>query len=249
MKRSSYLSVSRLKFNRLAPLFVLVLLSSVATAIVSASASNGQPTSIDPATAMPVVRIGNETVSAAEYQEKVREVQSNLTYMRGVAASGDPSAAYMRRFLDLINRYGPENVAFAGLIEDRAVYQLAVERGFAPSNDYLSIRIEADRKLITDETVTIPATTRAYIDEVGADYYWTVLFPDIERRQITTQAFWKSITLGATYVAEATAVWTPMQRQAVEQAPVEVLNPAAIAPATKEMAVDYLNAYWALPAP
>ena len=241
--------VSRLKFSRLAPLVVLVLLSSVATAIVSTSASRGQPTSIDPATATPVVRIGNETVSAAEFLEKVREVQSNLTYMRGVAASNDPAAAYMRHFLDLINRYGPENVALAGLIKDRALYQRAVNRGFSPSNDYLSIRIEADKRYITEGKVAVPATTRAYIDEVGADYYWTVLFPDIERRQITTQAFWKSVTLGATNVAEATLVWTPVERQAIEQTPVEVLNQAAIAPATKEMAVDYLNAYWALPAP
>lgn len=234
----------RSRLSRLATLVLLVLLSAVATGIMATQASDPNSAQSDPAGGTPVARIGDETITTTDLRQEAQIVQANVAYMQGEIANKNPSAAYLQDFVDIITTHGKENVAFAVLIQDRALYQLAVQRGFEPSDAQVKARVEQQQKLYAQGKVT--ETDKAIITSAGEDYFWSTLYPMIARRQLATQALWQSVTGNVTNASEQALAWLQIEQQAIEAAPVTVIDPTAIAPASKSAAMIYLKAYWTL---
>lgn len=231
--------------NRLAESLVLILLSAAATGIMSIQASRSVQANVDSAPVDAVATVGSETINAAEFQAQLLVVRSNLAYMHAQIAEHSQNSAFLQAFIDLIDAHGVANVAFASLIEDRAIYLLAIERGFAPSEVVVTATIQHDKSLVSNGSVKLSEADNAYIDNVGRENYWTTMFPMIVKRQLATQALFESVTNNATTSSGQTAAWQLVEKHAVDTVSVTVLDPLVISPASARGAISYVNDYWA----
>jgi hypothetical protein len=75
----------------------LVLFSALALGIMSTQASNAPIAGSARVSGMvnPVAQIGSEFVTAEDFAAQVMVVQSNLSFMRGEIAAGNPSSAFL----------------------------------------------------------------------------------------------------------------------------------------------------------
>jgi hypothetical protein len=221
----------------------LILFSALALGIMSTQASDatiaGRARASD--VANPVAQIGSETVTTDDFAAQVTSVQSNLSYMRGEIAAGNPSSAFLQAFIDIITTHGIKNVAFAGLIEDHALYEQAVARGFNPSDAVVNAKVAQDKALAAR---AIDSANAAYIASVGEQKFWTTMYPAMVRRSLATQALWQSRTSGKATDADRVTTWQQVQQQAVASTEVRVLDASAIAPASTDSAMAYLQDYW-----
>lgn len=224
-------------------LMLLILISALALGITSTQATNpnlerarlaadGTPA---------VLVIGNEPVSADDFKQNVGAVNANLAQMQGKIASSSPDSANLKSFIAMINAHGVQNVALAGLIENQALYDLAVRRGFVPSDEMVNTQVAQDKALAAQ---SIDPAAAAYIASVGADRFWNTLYPASVRRQMATQELWQDTVKDKPTSAEAYAAWNDVQQQALDATRVTVLDADAIAPATTSGAIDYLHDYW-----
>lgn len=188
-----------------------------------------------------VVLIGNQAVSADEFKQNVGAVNANLVQMQGEIANGSQNSALYQAVIDLIHAHGAENVALGGMIQDEALYDLAVTRGFAPTDDVVQAQVAKDK---AQAAQSIDPAAAAYIASVGADRFWNTLYPESVRRQMATQALWQNTIKGKPSTAEAYAAWNVVQQQALDATPITILDARDIAPATTAAAIDYLHAYW-----
>jgi len=223
-----------------------LLFSAIAIGVMSTQSSDVSLTSSGRASdaAKPVAQIGSEMVTADDFAEQVSVVQSNLSYMRGEIAAGNPSSAFLQAFIDIITAHGIKNVAFAGLIQDQALYERAVARGFNPSDAVVNAKVAQDKALAAR---AIDSANAAYIASVGEQKFWTTIYPAMVRRSLATQALWQSRTSGKATDADRVTTWQQVQQQAVASIKVRVLNASAIAPASTDSAIAYLHDYWRLP--
>jgi hypothetical protein len=192
-----------------------------------------------------VVLIGNEPVSADDFKQNVGAVNANLNQMQVQIASGSQSSALLQSFIDLIHAHGIENVALGSMIEKQALYDLAVTRGFAPSDDVVQAKVAQDKQSASQ---SIDPAAAAYIASVGEDRFWNTLYPASVRREMATQALWQDTVKGKPTTAEAYAAWNDVQQQALDATNVTILDAKAIAPASTAAAVAYLHDYWAFSA-
>jgi len=192
-----------------------------------------------------VVLIGDEPVSADDFKQYVGDVNANLNQMQGQIASGSQSSAQIQSLIDLIHVHGAENVALGSMIENQALYDLAVTRGFAPSDDVVNAKVAQDKALAAQ---SIDPAAAAYIASVGEDRFWNTLYPASVRRQMATQALWQDTVEGKPTNADQVAAWNEVQQQALDATHVTILDAKAIAPASTAAAIDFLHAYWQLTA-
>jgi hypothetical protein len=188
-----------------------------------------------------VLLIGDEPVSADDFKQNVGAVNANISQMQGQIASGSQSSALLQSFIDLMHAHGVENVALGGMIENQALYNLALTRGFAPSDDDVNAKVAQDKALAAQ---SIDPAAAAYIASVGADRFWNTLYPESVRRDMATQALWQDTINGKPTTAEQVAAWNNVQQQALDATNVTVLDAKALAPATTAAAIDYLHAFW-----
>jgi hypothetical protein len=185
-----------------------------------------------------VVRIGQQVVTRDDFREGVRIVETNLEYMKGEVAKGSYNSNYMQAFVQLIEQTGIQNVALGALIQDRALYEHALAKGFAATEQEITARAEQ----IRDHIRNTPdgAQVAASIDAIGEDGYWSELYPAIARREIAIQKMW-------TNRENRVAVWADVEKQALDSVSIEVLDAESIAPATVSNALAYLDKYRQLP--
>ncbi len=185
-----------------------------------------------------VVRIGRQVVTLDDFQERVRAVETNLEYMKGEVDKGSYNSNYMHAFVQLIEQTGVQNVALGSLLQDRALYEHALAKGFAATEQEVAARAEQ----IRDHIRNTPdgARVRASIDAIGEDRYWSELYPAIARREIAIQKMW-------TNRENRVAVWADVEKQALDSVSIDVLDADAIAPATVSNALAYLDGYRQLP--
>jgi hypothetical protein len=229
--------------GRRTALILLILISALAIGITSTQATdpNVGATRLAADGTPAVVLIGDEPMSADDFKQNVGAVNSNLSQLQGQIASGSQNSASLQSIIDMINTHGVENVALADMIENQALYDLAVARGFGPSDDVVQAKVAQDKALASKG---IDPTTAAYIASVGEDRFWTTLYPATVRRNLATQALLQDTIKGKASSDEANTAWNQVQQQALDATHVTVLNPDAIAPASMSAAIDYLHAYW-----
>lgn len=221
--------------------FILISVLAIGITSTQATASNTGATRLAADGTPAVVLIGDEPVSADDFKQNVAAVNANISQMQGQITSGSQSSVPYQAFIDLIHAHGVENVAFGSMIESQALYDLAVTRGFAPSDDAVNARVAHDKALAAQ---SIDPAAAAYIASVGADRFWNTLYPASVRRQLATQALWQNTVQDKPTTAEQVAAWTQVQQQALDATNVTVLDAKAIAPASTNAAVEYLRDYW-----
>jgi hypothetical protein len=229
--------------GRRVALILLILISALALGITSTQATDPthETTRLADDGTPAVVVIGNEPMSADNFKLNVGAVIANLNQLQGQIASGSQNSASMQSIIDMITAHGIENVALADMIENEALYDLAVTRGFAPSDEMVQNKVAQDKATASQN---IDPGTAAYITSVGEDRFWTTIYPSTVRHNLATQALWQDTIKGKNSTAEADAAWNRVQQQALAATSVTVLDPSAIAPASKSAAIDYLHAYW-----
>ena len=187
----------------------------------------------------PVLRVGNEVVTMADFAAQVASYEMQHATMVEDLASGRAAPfadAYQAR-LDLIDTYGIETVALARLIRDRAVAQESKGRGHGPSRAQIDKRVADDRKLV--DQGMLPELS-AYIEVVGSDEYWSRLYPAIIERELAMNELHSSIVSGL-QPDQRSAAWATVRQQSVEQTSIQVLDRAALGSTTVEQALAYIT--------
>lgn len=240
--------------SRLLVLVVMVLISMLAIGAMSSQASDPDSVARDQGKSVgearvsapmsSVAKVGTIAITDADFEEGMKVVSSDLDYMQAQIAAGNPNSEFLQQFVELINAHDTASVALAALIEDRSVYLLAVQRGYQPSTTQVKVKTEQDRNLVN--TQGTPPQLQAYINVVGEEYYWSTLYPQIAERTLASQALYASVTKDHPDAEAASAAWLQVKKEAVAEASVTIVSSSAIAPATRDSAMNYLNAYWDL---
>lgn len=189
-----------------------------------------------------VATVDGQPVYLADFLERKRSVEVNLDYMQRVAESGHPAAEGIQATIDLVNQAGVENVAFASLIRDLALFQRATDEGHVPSEQEIADQTAAVRAAFDEGQ--IGEVAKGYVDAVGQDQYWNEIYPEVARRGLAIEkmqaAFQQQHDPND---QEALAVaWNGIEQETVEGAEVTVEDQDAVSPATVEGAVGYLRA-------
>lgn len=191
-----------------------------------------------------IASIGSDDVTSREFLEKVAVVESNLAFMRSQQQQEVPGTDFMAKRIELIEQAGVETVALAGLFEEHALYQRAVNEGYAASADEVAARVSADRDAIQHGAAP---EIMGYVDIVGEEAYWSTIYPAVMEREMAIQNLWSAVVAG-TDPAQARSAWNESQRQAVSVTKVDLVDPAAVGAATIDGALDYLDQIYSLPA-
>lgn len=195
-----------------------------------------------------IARVDASSITQADFQEEVATVPQGLQSMNAMASTGSPSStgvskSYLKSFISLRERYGAQNVALAALIENRAVYELAVARGYEATNQEVAARVARDKSWVQSGKVK---GIQSYINVIGPKVYWSTIYPALIRRSLTTDAFQEAVAPAQGSISQASAAWKKVQLQAVQQAKITLVDPSAVAPATVSSALQYLQAYYKL---
>jgi hypothetical protein len=190
-----------------------------------------------------IARIGSADITSREFLAKVAVVESNLDFMRSQLQQGVEGADFMTKRIELIEHAGIETVALAGLLEERALYQRAVNEGHAVSADKIMARVSADRDAIQRGAAP---EVMGYVRAVGEDIYWSTIYPAVMEREMAIQNLWSSV-VGDLDPVQARTAWNDVQRQAVGATTVDFIDPTAMGAATIKGALDYLAQVYSLP--
>lgn len=225
----------------------LVLLSAVAIGVTSTQATNlndGRG-SVTGGVGDTVALVDGQPIGTADFVEQVAIVNSNLSYMQGQIAAGSLQSSYLRQFIAIITSDGVTNVAFGSLIENEALYEMATARGYSPSDTDVNGEVAKVKSLV--DSGKAPVAFQSAIAAVGAQSFWMEIYPNIVRRTLAIDALQMQVVSSNTDSPVSPTSWLNVQKQAVAFARIVVLNPAAIAPATRASALAYLQDYWQLP--
>ena len=138
----------------------------------TASASSGSDTIVAIA--------GEESISLSELREAMMHRQHLKLMAEGAlqrrlhAEIGHPTD-YQEELRNLGLKYGDDNVALAGLIEEHVLYQKAVELGYEPTVEELEANIEWARGLY--ERGEWGEYNQGWIESVGEDHYFENIYP------------------------------------------------------------------------
>ncbi|MEX0761973.1 MAG: hypothetical protein WD208_12890 [Dehalococcoidia bacterium] len=190
----------------------------------------------------PVAQVGAAVITMADYQMSRRLVEVNVEFMEGVIAEGGPPATGFQERLDIIERAGIANVALGGLIVKTALAETARDRGFSPDEDEVAESVAATRELA--EKGEAPSVSG--FAEVVGERYWAEILPERIRVQQIVDQLRADVRQGIENPEDWAAAWAAMEEQAVTGADIEVIDSAAIEPASVSGAIEYLHSYWGL---
>jgi hypothetical protein len=192
-----------------------------------------------------IAMVGQEPITVGDFQEKVKVVETNLEYMKGQISEGSPSSPFLQAYIAIIEEAGVYNVALAGLIQEKALYQHALANGYEATEQEITAQVERQQSLIATDVQGI-APAKAYIEAVGEERYWSELYPAKAKRELSIQKMWADVVAGARTNQERTEKWNQLQKEVITNTKVELLDPEAVEGATVEGALAYLNDYWQL---
>ncbi|MHB1416241.1 MAG: trypsin-like peptidase domain-containing protein [Chloroflexota bacterium] len=204
--------------------------------------ADAAPTGTPVAADARVAQVGQQDMTLADFEASKAAVTADLAYMRDEIAKGSMFTADLEARVQLIEEAGIENVALAGLISKTALYQQAIDAGYDATDEEVASAVAAQRKLEADPTLT---GLEDYIQTVGEERYWSELMPLWQRRQIATSKFYTSVVKHIDPTDQA-RVWAEFRRETVGNTDVRVIDQNAVAPATVQGALDYLEKYWQL---
>lgn len=222
---------------------VLVVMTGAFTAI-SADVDNGSATATNFEALMTV---NGEPVGEADFSARVATVEQNVVMLEAQAENAPEENDLANSMLEILHETPAETVALASLILDEALYQEAISRGHQPDEQQIASQVEQERETFEmieadpEEFGVEPEAVERYrdnIDEVGGDdRYWNEHYPRVIEQQITMQQFQSA-------AEQDGENWIEIQRQAFDDADVEVSDSETIAPATVADAGEYLDSIW-----
>ena len=92
-----------------------------------------------------VARAGDQCVRQSDYSERLRIIEAGMEHAVGQFLSDAPGQEYLRTWFDRVRFYGPETIALSEAIRDAALYQRAIDRGYAPSDEEVALVRDSDR--------------------------------------------------------------------------------------------------------
>lgn len=190
-----------------------------------------------------VLTVGQEPVMLSDFLEGVAVVTGNTQFMQSEIESHGDDAANIQTRLELIQQAGIQTVALAGIVEDRVLYQAAQASGITVPTQDIAAQVDATRSAV--EHGAAPEL-QAYIEVVGAERYWSVVYPALVERNLAVQRLWTDIVRGLDR-AEAVRVWNAYKHDTIHAAAITIVDPAALQPATLDAAIAYLDHLYLLP--
>lgn len=190
-----------------------------------------------------VLTVGNDPVMLHDFREAVAIATGNIQFMDSEIEKHGDAAAPVKARLELIQQTGVEAVAMASLIEDLGLYQAAQSSGIIVATEEVANDVATTRAAV--ESGSAPQL-KAYIDVIGEERYWSSVYPPLVERNRAIQQLWSN-TVAGMEPAEARRTWNAFKQGTVRAAAISIEDPASVAPATLESAMDYLTGLYTLP--
>ena len=137
---------------------------------------------------------GDACITLRELQVRVMHLQHSKEWaereLQGLGEYvGQPTEYPVARH-NLVIRWGDDNVSMAGLIHERIMHQKATELGYEVADKELDAHIEWARDAYERGE---RAANSGYIDSVGADHYWSNIYPELAARSLATNKLRKGV--------------------------------------------------------
>jgi hypothetical protein len=177
----------------------------------------------------PLLQIGAFVVTQADLQQRIAATEQERTWMQNQLASDslDVNPAMRSVFqssLELSDKYGVDAVALAKVITEYALADEAMRRGFSASLEDINQRVEHDRQVV--EAGGAPDMA-AFVAVIGVDRFWSTIYPATIERAIVTDAL-HAATLADVPTDQQVQAWSEVQRQAISNTKLTIIDPAAL---------------------
>jgi hypothetical protein len=195
-----------------------------------------------------LIVVNGEVVSIDQFRARMITIERNRTELRAQVDAAQSVNPQVESMLEVMESFSPESITLGSLIMDVAVYQEAVRHGYRAEPDEVHREVQSQRiifEAIEEDPEAVGQSTelierhRAYIDSIGEDRWWDEFWPQVIEQQLTTQHFREDLGVDRQR-------WTELQREIFREAEVELLNEAAVEPATLESAREYMESIWAV---
>lgn len=223
----------------------LVVMTGAFTAI-SADVRDGAATAT---TGDSILTVNGEPVEESAFLTRVATVEQNVVMLEAQAGNAPEGNELAESMLAILQETPVETIALASLIMDEALYQEAIARGHQPDEEQITAQIEQERETFEmieadpEQFGVDEAAIEQYRENIedagGEDRYWNEHYPRVMRQQMTMQQFQMA-------AGQSEEEWIGVQRQAFNEADVQIDDAERIAPATVSDAGEYLNRIWEL---
>lgn len=134
-----------------------------------------------------VASANHESITLRELREGVMHLQqmkaSAETELQGLSENTGAPTNYLEDRHNLVLEWGDENVALAGLIQDRILHQKAVELGYEATDEEINESRQYARQ--AHDNRELDPYNQAYIDSIRADTYFDEVYPVLAARSIS----------------------------------------------------------------
>ncbi len=150
-----------------------------------------------------VATAGGVSITLGELQEELMHLQQSkvehLQLMEQIASGEfqemgeetEKSTDFLEALHNLGLKWGDDNVALSGLIEDHVLYQKAVELGYEATEEELEENIEWARDLY--ERGEWSEYNQVWVESVGADHYFENIYPALVARSMATEKLYEGL--------------------------------------------------------
>jgi hypothetical protein len=231
--------MKRVRQGAVAAALLLVLALGGAIVGDARSGNDGQGLTIEQARAVaeartgsdetPLLQVGAFVVTQADLQQRIAATEQERTWMQDQLASDslDVNPAMRSVFessLALSEKYGVDAVALAKVITEYSLADEAMRRGFSASPEDINQRVEHDRQAVEEGNAPDMA---AFVAVIGVDRFWSTIYPATIKRAIVTDAL-HAATLADVPADEQLQVWSDVERQAISDVKLTIIDPAAL---------------------
>ena len=142
-----------------------------------------------------VATAGDVSISARELREAVMHLQHSKELaereLQGLGEDMGQPTDYLEARHNLVLKWGDDNVALSGLIQEHILYQKAVELGYDATKEEVEESIEWARDAY--KRGQWDAYNQRWIESVGEDHYFENIYPALVTRSMATEKLYEGV--------------------------------------------------------
>ena len=191
-----------------------------------------------------VAAAGDVSISARELREAVMHLQHYKEYaereLQGWGEDTGQPTDYLEARHNLVLKWGDDNVALSGLIQEHILYQKAVELGYEATEEEVEENIRWARDAY--KRGQWDAYNQGWVESVGEDHYFENIYPALVTRSMATDKLYEGVAreVGTRYYDGEPALRYTLEETVLSEAEITV-HESEEHSATLEGVMGFLN--------
>ena len=189
-----------------------------------------------------VAEVGGQPILLSEFTERLKTEELNELYVQRQIDLDTDFSKYLKARQEKTAGFGAANAALGGLILESALFQRAIQLGYAATSSEVRDATAGARDAV--EQGIVGPQYQDFVATVGEDRFWDEIYPVAVYRTFSIEKMRGDLASGEFDLAwdPAQPAWLNIQEQVLAETDVVLIGPEKVHPATLDGAVGLLEA-------